>query len=791
MNNHKVLEYDVVVVGGGMAGVMAALAAKSGDNRVLIVEPSNVLGGQGTAGGVAGFCGDTRNVNSIFSDLIRRLSEQPELIDSWDPNEDRRAYDLEWCAFHIQEMLVERKVSILLHSRVTDVECDIGQREENGGVSGVKKKITRLSISTAGGMVLCKARFVIDASGSAIVPLLADFPVEHLGANRQLPMSLYFTLWDSRKKVTPILPLGCPRWRSDDEIPMTSLHVFPSGKVEVKMKVVGFDAADGLGRSAAEIFARRQMHALIYYLQTVGYRGNRLETHVLSGVSRAIGVREERRIIGEHVLTEAEVRRSAIFDDAVAVGTYHIDFHWPDRMERAGTGITDSLDPYHIPLRMMVPKGAVNLLVPGRGASGDQMAMSSFRVMATVAQMGFAAGKAALQCTRRNIALQQTNIPDLQAEIEAGGQSLDLSDYGVYLRQERLVHEPIFDHGDSPEAPFAACHAATLVQTRDGCFLAAWFGGTREGESDVSIWIAERREQKWSRPRRLARADDRPHWNPVLFVSPADGCVHLYFKTGRKPYDWRTWRKLSYDGGITWSDPLILGDEDSYGRSCGPVKNKPIILENGTWLAPNSVEVYEGNGICVWDARVDLSLDQGKTWVAGDILEVDRSQISGWGVIQPTLWESTPGRVHMLLRSRCGYACYSESMDGGHTWSRVEKTALPATDSGLDATKLDNGMIAVVCNPSEPGSELRTPLSVFVSSDNGKSWTRRLDLEKEPGEYSYPSIVATRSGMAIVYTWNRRRIVFWHGSHEQCREKVEYKTRDLQDLCQKVMTDAK
>ena len=136
------------------------------------------------------------------------------------------------------------------------------------------------------------------------------------------------------------------------------------------MKVVGFDAADGLGRSAAEVFARRQMHGLIYYLQTVGYRGRKLDTHVLASVSRGIGVREERRIVGEHVLTEEEARRAVIFSDAVAVNTYHIDFHWPDRMERAGTGITDMLDPHHLPLRMMIPRGAKNLLVTGRGASG-------------------------------------------------------------------------------------------------------------------------------------------------------------------------------------------------------------------------------------------------------------------------------------------------------------------------------------------------------------------------------------------------------------------------------------
>ena len=171
-------------------------------------------------------------------------------------------------------------------------------------------------------------------------------------------MSLYFTLWDSGKKVEPFLPPGLPRWTNDDEVPMTTLHMFDTGKVEIKMKVVGFDAADGFGRSKAEIFARRQMVALIYYLQTHGYKGKKLDTHVLASVSRGIGVREERRIVGEHVVTDEKAKHGVVFEDAVAVNTYHLDFHWTDKLERAGTGITTMVEPYHIPLRALTPKGA-------------------------------------------------------------------------------------------------------------------------------------------------------------------------------------------------------------------------------------------------------------------------------------------------------------------------------------------------------------------------------------------------------------------------------------------------
>ena len=85
---------DTLVLGGGMAGAFAALAAKTPDTSVAIIEPSNVLGGQGTAGGVAGFCGDSQRVNAPFSRLVATLA-QHDLIAPFDPCADRRAYDLE------------------------------------------------------------------------------------------------------------------------------------------------------------------------------------------------------------------------------------------------------------------------------------------------------------------------------------------------------------------------------------------------------------------------------------------------------------------------------------------------------------------------------------------------------------------------------------------------------------------------------------------------------------------------------------------------------------------------
>jgi hypothetical protein len=589
---------DIVIVGGGMAGVMAALAAKTPSNRVLIIEPSNVLGGQGTAGGVAGFCGDTEHVNEAFAELVRRLSSCG-MIEPYRPNDDRRSFDLEWCAFFLQEMLVECGVEVLLHSRVIKV------RSENG-------RVTQVTLATTSGLAMIEGKFFIDASGACILPLLAGFPVVHEGANRQLPMSLYFTLWDTGKAISPVLPIGCPRWSSDLEIPMTSLHFFPSGKVEVKMKVVGFDAADARSRSAAEIFARRQMHGLIFYLQTKGYRGKKLDTHVLASVSRAIGVREERRIIGEHVLTESEARRAVVFSDAIAVNTYHIDFHWPDRMERAGTGVTDMLDPHHLPLRMMIPKGAINLLVPGRGASADQLAMSAFRVMAVVAQMGFAAGQAARQCVALGTDLVTIDVGRLQAAIEASGQSLNLSDYGDYLRRDLFTHETIFEG----RAIGAGCTAPALARGRNGKFWAAWCGQSEAEAGHLQVWFTERHEHKWSVPRNLAEFPGQTGSAPSLGLDRS-GQLELVVSSCAGDTTRTTWTLTSSDEGISW-EPIR--------REVGTIETAPKPLAWPTGARGNegafatltdgtlALAYVEFAGAGPAQLKVALSADGGRSW---------------------------------------------------------------------------------------------------------------------------------------------------------------------------------
>lgn len=291
-------------------------------------------------------------------------------------------------------------------------------------------------------------------------------------------------------------------------------------------------------------------------------------------------------------------------------------------------------------------------------------------------------------------------------------------------------------------APFKSCHASTIVETADGDFLSAWFGGTDEGASDVAIWMSRYSVRSWSAPVEVARAPGVPTWNPVLFRGQ-DNRVWLFYKFGPSPETWTAAYKISADDGKTWSPPTQLPS-----GLLGPIKDKPIRLANGDIVAGTSVESYKS-----WTAWVERSEDGGKTWTVHGPIVIPGQP---YGVIQPTLVELSPNRLRMFLRSRQGFIYMADSSDGGRTWTPARPTTLPNPNSGIDCVRLRDGRILMVYNRS---SRERTPLNVAISSDNGETWRPLLELETGPGEYSYPAVIQAANGdVHITYTWNRTRI---------------------------------
>ncbi len=310
------------------------------------------------------------------------------------------------------------------------------------------------------------------------------------------------------------------------------------------------------------------------------------------------------------------------------------------------------------------------------------------------------------------------------------------------------------------DRPFAECHASTIAAAADGTLISAWFAGTEEKDPDVGIWMARFENGAWSKPGLAAKVKEEAHWNPVLFRD-AENTIHLFFKVGVDVPAWSTWLMSSEDGGKTWNEAKEIVPGDIGGR--GPVKNKPIILSDGAWLAPASVEL-NGAGAGKWLPFADRSEDRGKTWQRSKDWAVDAKTLRGKGAIQPTFWESEPGKVHALMRTTCGSVWRCDSADHGKTWKPVYAIDLPNNNSGLDVLGLEDGRVLLIYNPVGMNWGPRTPLTLAVSSDNGKTWVDLADLEDNPdrgSEFSYPSMIRTKGGVAICYTWHRQRVRCW------------------------------
>ena len=305
------------------------------------------------------------------------------------------------------------------------------------------------------------------------------------------------------------------------------------------------------------------------------------------------------------------------------------------------------------------------------------------------------------------------------------------------------------------EAPFAQCHASTIAETEDG-LVAAWFGGSRESEPDVSIWMSRRSRKGWSSVEKVADGSELSGrqvacWNPVLF-QPKSGPLMLFYKVGDDEPEWWGEYKTSGDGGKTWSRPTRLPD-----GFLGPIKNKPIQLPDGSILSPSSIEYYAGGDpkAEVWQVHLELSKDMGKTWEKIGPLN-DGTEFNA---IQPSILVYADKKMQILCRTeRARRICQAWSDDRGATWSNMSLTALPNPDAGTDAVMLRDGRALLVYNHSTSDGRDREVLNVAVS-DDGEKWYAALVLEDQEGEYSYPAAIQTSDGLVhVTYTWKRERV---------------------------------
>lgn len=305
-------------------------------------------------------------------------------------------------------------------------------------------------------------------------------------------------------------------------------------------------------------------------------------------------------------------------------------------------------------------------------------------------------------------------------------------------------------------APYPECHASTLVETTPGKLVAAWFGGTKERNPDVGIWVAHHENGRWQPAVEVANGVQEtgprlPTWNPVLFQAPKGGPLFLFYKVGPSPSQWWGMVKTSTDGGKTWGAARRLAD-----GILGPVKNKPVVLADGTWLSGSSTEGNPDG----WRVHFELSRDAGQTWQkVGPVPK--GPALEG---IQPSILLHKGGALQAVGRSKQGVVFQTWSKDGGKTWTALTATDLPNPNSGTDAVTLADGRQLLVYNHSAHRAEEakgdRFPLDIALSSD-GLTWNRVLTLEKEPlvSGYAYPAVIQTSDGrIHITYTFGRKTI---------------------------------
>ncbi|ANH80292.1 FAD-binding protein [Niabella ginsenosidivorans] len=435
-------ETDVLVIGGGPSGIMAALAAAEDGLQVTLVESRSFVGGNMTIGlPILGFLG--QKGNQIIKGLPQQFIDRLKTVQA--------ASEHRPCPLHMSltlvepeavktvalQMLVESRVEVLFYAFCAGVVM------EGDALKGV-------IIESKAGREALLAKTIIDCSGDADVAYRAGVPCEY--GNEQggvQPPTLMFCMGgvDTEKLRTSIAEE--PRTYLTDFIPaeyfgqnnqfvlvgmrnlvkkaqdagltlttertilITGLR---KGEVWVNMtRVNGVNGTDPGSLTYGEIEGRHQIQDILQYL--IEYVPGFERAYFLK-TAPFLGIRETRRIQGLYTMTREDIMTCRHFDDAIAVASYPLDIHHP---QGGGCTLEWCGDCYDIPYRSLIPRKIKNLIVAGRCISTTHEAMSAIRVMAPCMAMGEAAGRAAKMAVREGVQPADINVKKLQEELLGKG----------------------------------------------------------------------------------------------------------------------------------------------------------------------------------------------------------------------------------------------------------------------------------------------------------------------------------------------------------------------------------
>lgn len=428
-NTPVIAQVDVVVLGGGPAGIAAACAAARGGAQTLLVERYGFLGGSVAAAMVSNFCGlhiiengaVRQVVHGIVDELLEGMRKRGGLnrIHTIMGRTAAQSFDISTYKLATDELLLGSGVQLLLHCMAVGVQVANGQ-------------IEALIVESKSGRGAVLAKTFIDCSGDGDLAWFAGAPFEMGDENGawQYPTLLYRlhgvdderAMNEGKPQFSRLLEEAnrSGAWH----FTRTAGMIFPQAHAgEWRANVTQVIKPDGhspdgtnlFDLTYAEVEGRRQIDALFRFMKAhvPGF-----ENSYLLEIAPQIGVRETRRFQGRYSLTEADVTGAQSFPDAIGVNGWPLEKHVKGTVEWGWVG---GRGYYQIPFRCLIPEGLKNLFIAGRCASFSSPALASVRVSGPCFAMGQAVGTAAAQNLAEGLAVQDTRIAALQDQLEKDG----------------------------------------------------------------------------------------------------------------------------------------------------------------------------------------------------------------------------------------------------------------------------------------------------------------------------------------------------------------------------------
>ncbi|NLD87860.1 MAG: FAD-dependent oxidoreductase [Clostridiales bacterium] len=436
--------YDVIVCGGGTAGVMATIAAAKGGAKTLVIEQYGNLGGTAVSGipflGI--YDGNDERVNGgLVEELVERMKKENGTLDgvfgaTWNDGKYRFSitpFDEEIYKYVIQEMILEAGAEILFYSFISDVTTE-GRNIKSVEVvnkSGKREYTAKVFIDTTGDADVAFRAGVAMVEKSSVQNASILFKVGNVNNHRFLEALetgkgiAGWGQWHTRvlkgkrlnsDEIGPVHMAGHIIAGEGREITFTAVSIY-DGEVSLNAtRTINIHGGSAESLTEGEISERRHIHEIMATLRdnVPGFEN----AHIIA--SAPIGIRESRNIDGRYRLEQEDVLSGRQFCDSVARGAYPIDRHDP-KGGRTQFAFIEGCGSYSIPFRAMLPKEYDNLLVAGRCVSASHIAMGSARIMGAAMSQGQAAGTAAAIAISDNVPVCEVNIAKLQEKLTSDG----------------------------------------------------------------------------------------------------------------------------------------------------------------------------------------------------------------------------------------------------------------------------------------------------------------------------------------------------------------------------------